>query len=332
MLPNEGYKRRVLVIRLSALGDVAILQPIVKARALANPDTLFIVAAPGILMPLFKDVDNIRFMAVQKRQNIFKLYQALAEARPDIVADMHHVNRVVGACWLFKLHGIKVKSIRKERWKRRQLTRKRDKKKEWLKPSWQRYDEVFDACGLDKGTLDTTTIKPNPHDGKKRIGIAPFAQHRGKIWPEEKVRELIALLSKDQDNDILLFGSRQESARLEEWSKGYGNVTSIAGRQAFECELKTIASLDVMVSMDSANMHFASCYGVPVVSIWGATHKSCGFYGWRQDKEWCIEREMVCRPCSMFGNKPCLYGDYKCLTEITAKEVADKIREILYGE
>ena len=45
--------RHVLVIRLSALGDVAIMVPVLEAYAQANPDVRFTVAAPPLLEPLF---------------------------------------------------------------------------------------------------------------------------------------------------------------------------------------------------------------------------------------------------------------------------------------
>ena len=103
----------------------------------------------------------------------------------------------------------------------------------------------------------------------------------------------------------------------------------MAGKYSFAEELEHIAKLDVMVSMDSANMHFASCLGVPVVSIWGATHPCRGFYGWRQNPAWAVQKEMKCRPCSKYGNKPCRFRDYPCLTGIEPIEVMERIEKVL---
>jgi ADP-heptose:LPS heptosyltransferase len=76
--------------------------------------------------------------------------------------------------------------------------------------------------------------------------------------------------------------------------------------------------------MDSANMHMASLADIPALSIWGATSPLAGFLGWRQKEEDCIQLPLECRPCSIFGNKPCRYGDYRCM-DISPKVVADKI-------
>jgi ADP-heptose:LPS heptosyltransferase len=84
-----------------------------------------------------------------------------------------------------------------------------------------------------------------------------------------------------------------------------------------------------MISMDSANMHMASLVGTPVVSIWGATHPFAGFMGWGQDPNNAIQLDMDCRPCSIFGNKPCKRGDYACLNGISPKQVLEHIEALL---
>ena len=127
-----NYRQRILVIRLSALGDVAILEPVLRLRAARCPDVLFLLAAPPRLEPLFRGVENIQFVPTQKRQSPRQLYAALAPLHPDMVADMHHVNRVIGLDWLFRLHGVPVRAIRKHRQPGR--------------PSWLRYNDVLDRC------------------------------------------------------------------------------------------------------------------------------------------------------------------------------------------
>lgn len=94
-------------------------------------------------------------------------------------------------------------------------------------------------------------------------------------------------------------------------------------------ELALMSHLDVMVSMDSANMHLASLTGIPVVSVWGATHPYAGFMGWKQKEENAIQATLDCRPCSIFGNKPCHRGDYACLRQLAASEIVARIYSII---
>ena len=126
---------------------------------------------------------------------------------------------------------------------------------------------------------------------------------------------------------VLLFGSKEEAPQLETITND--NVKSLAGKQSFAEELDIIKKLSLMVSMDSSNMHFASALGVPVVSIWGATHPDFGFYPPQQDRDNALVANIPCQPCSAFGQKSCRYGDYRCLAAITPEMVFKKIQSIL---
>ena len=94
-------------------------------------------------------------------------------------------------------------------------------------------------------------------------------------------------------------------------------------------ELILMSHLDVMISMDSANMHIASLTATPVVSIWGATHPYAGFLGWGQLNSSVIGLDMDCRPCSIYGQKRCKKGDHPCLRGIAPQTVVDKVSQIL---
>lgn len=317
-MSEQKYGKRVLVVRLSALGDVAILEPVLRQRAEANPDVLFLMVGPPRLAPLFKGILNVQYVPTERRQKPQELYRLLSVMKPDMVADMHHVLRTIGMDWLFRLHGVSVHSIRKR--DARGLA------------TWRRYDRVFDRCGLKGGAIVEGCWSVKPADGHRRVvGVAPFAQHKGKIWPLEKMERLVGMLS-EKGYRVVLFGSPSEASVLASWAEKYEGVESLAGCFGFEEELERIAALDVMVSMDSANMHFASCMGVPVVSIWGATHPCRGFYGWKQDPAWAVQKEMDCRPCSKYGKKPCQKGDYPCLNGIEPIEVLERIDVVLSGE
>jgi ADP-heptose:LPS heptosyltransferase len=207
-----------------------------------------------------------------------------------------------------------------------------------LKTTFQRYADVFEKLGLSV-QLDVKQGILHPHPnrgllpGKKKtgllIGIAPFARHAAKMYPLEKMKETVQLLSLQDNVTILLFGSPGEAKTLEEWEKNMTGVYSLAGKMNFSGELNVIAQLDVMVSMDSANMHLASLYGIPVVSVWGGTHPFLGFYGWGQPMENAIQSNLPCRPSSVFGNKECpVHGKQGCMMIITPEMIADRVKEI----
>ena len=139
-------------------------------------------------------------------------------------------------------------------------------------------------------------------------------------------------LSQITHAKIFLFGGNDEQEVLGGWAQKYERVVSLADKHyGFPAEMALMSHLNVMVSMDSANMHLASLVGVPVVSIWGATHPYCGFKGWRQLETNTIQLPMTCRPCALFGDKPCLRGDYHCLAGIPSQVIIDKVRTLIFN-
>jgi len=149
------------------------------------------------------------------------------------------------------------------------------------------------------------------------------------------MEKVLALLQARADQEpglrIFLFGGGASEQRvLEDWAARFPAATSLAGkRYGFPAELALINHLDVMLTMDSANMHMAAIAGAPTVSIWGATHPYCGFKGWRQTDESTVQLPLSCRPCSVFGDKPCMRGDLLCLTAIRPENVYNKITQVL---
>lgn len=323
---------RLLVIRLSALGDVAILAPVLRARVAANPGVTFLLAAPPLLQPLFADISNVEFIATPRQQSATALAQQWLALQPDVVADLHGIRRVRHALFSLRCHGITIHHVRKHRLMRWQLTRRHCKRLTPLPTAWQRYDQVFNDCGLKVATTLNEVQQPllrpiMAADSSRNIGIAPGAQHQGKVWPAKQMEQLVQRLSADPHNHITLFGGKEDLPLLERWAATYPNTKSIACRGSFADEMQLMSQLDVMVTMDSANLHFASALGIPVISIWGATHPAAGFYGWRQHPDNAVQLPLPCRPCSAYGQKKCHYGDYRCLKNISVDMVAEKIEE-----
>jgi ADP-heptose:LPS heptosyltransferase len=96
----------------------------------------------------------------------------------------------------------------------------------------------------------------------------------------------------------------------EKWAIPHENITSLIGKLNLSEELSLIYNIDVMLSMDSSGMHLASLKSIPVVSVWGATHPNAGFLGYGQNLANCVQINLACRPCSVYGNKPCHRGDF----------------------
>lgn len=338
----------ILIIRISAIGDVAMTIPVIYSAAKANPSDTFTVVTQSFLKPIFLNApSNVEVIGINTKgreknlSGLLKFTAILARQNYDMVLDLHDVLRTKVIRTYFKIKGKRVEVYDKGRKDRANLTSRTNKVFAPLQPVIERYADVFRRAGLAYEESFTSLFQDTPADvqameaivGEKNgqwIGIAPFAKHRGKIYPADKMEEIIENLSTRENVTIFLFGGRgTEEIILDRLARKYPNVRSVVARYTLDVELTLISRLDVLLSMDSANMHFASLVDIPVVSIWGATHPYTGFYGYHQDTENCIQADLECRPCSVFGNKPCWRGDWACQSAVLPQHVIEKIDKIL---
>ncbi|HNR27336.1 MAG TPA: glycosyltransferase family 9 protein [Bacteroidales bacterium] len=319
----------VLCLRFSALGDVAIASIVLKACARDNPRVFFTLAGPGLLAPLFAGVPNLFLLSVDKKQPLRIIFRSLRKVHPTHVADLHSVIRSFILRSAFFLSGTPVVRLHKGRRSRRRLL-KNPGHAPALVPMYQLYQQTLEKSGFKSPSLIRDNIIPLERGPWKRIGIAPFALQKGKQWPAERMHQVADRLARENTLVFLFGGGDEEMAHMKAWAAGNSNIRLAADAGSdFEAELAVIKTLDVMISMDSANMHFASAMGIPVISIWGATHPKAGFYGWRQDPDRAIQLPMDCRPCSIFGAKPCWKGTYACMEDLTAEQVYSYVRSVM---
>ena len=339
--------RCVLVTRFSALGDVMMALPVLYDTCRAHPDVHFVLVSRQWAVSLAQCLPpNLTVEPVDLKGDYSGVGGMLRLAREmrrkhdvDALADLHSVMRtwVLGAA--LRLHGVAVRRIDKGRRDKRALVT--GKRMGPLTHTTERYRTVFAALGLDSQAAFTTlfdhglppcTLAGEKPEGHRWIAVAPFAAYEGKVYPPERMRQVVDRLAADPSTQIfLLGGGDRENEILASWASDLDNVTSVAAiDHTFADELALVARCDVMVSMDSANMHLASLVDVPVVSVWGSTHPACGFMGYRQSDDNAVQLPLDCRPCSVFGNKPCRLGDRRCLTGITPEMIVNKVNQLTH--
>jgi ADP-heptose:LPS heptosyltransferase len=305
------------------MGDVAMMIPSLRCLTIAYPDIKITVVTNEFYKPFFSEFKNINFFATDFKNShkgikgLLNLFKELKNLKPTHVADLHSVLRTHFLAVLFRLRFIKIKKIDKLRSDKKRLFRKSKKVLKPLIPTQYRYSEVFCRLGFN---IDLTSHQfPLPkiindkaqsflsviENGKKKIGIAPFASFTGKTYPLDLMQKVVAFLQNE--NYVLLFGNgKYETDILKVWVKAYPNALGCYVLDSLESELEIISNLDVMLSMDSANGHLAANYNVPVISLWGLTHPFAGYAPFlsKSENELVSNRETYpMLPTSAYGNK-----------------------------
>jgi ADP-heptose:LPS heptosyltransferase len=373
---------KVVILRFSALGDVAMTIPVIYSAAKAHPGDSFTVVTQPFLIQLFiNKPPNVELLGIDVKGaekslgGLLRFAFRLTGRHFDMTLDLHNVIRSRLINWILRLRGTRIFVMDKKRKDRKRLTKKPPKEIAPMPPTVERYTEVFHRAGFrfedtftpffgdlkssstnftnftnfhqfnDSTILDANSSSTrhsaldadnaletivNQEKKGRWIGIAPFAKHRGKIYPVDEMEKVVEHLTKQPDTSLFFFGGgKYEEAVLSQWEYQWPNTYCVAGRGTLLLELELISRLDVLVCMDSANMHFASLTGTKAVSIWGATHPYAGFYDYRQPENLAVQVDLPCRPCSIYGNKPCHRNDYACLKQITPERIIEKINFVL---
>ena len=331
-------------MRLSAMGDVAMTVPVLRAFVSQNPKIKITVISRPFFKPLFDTIPNVSFFAFDEKQRhkgffgLLRLLQDLSALHICAFADLHNVLRSKVVRTLFALSGKKTAFVDKARAEKAALTRAENKIFKPLITMFQRHVKVFEELGFTvdlsnptfpkKAVLDTETLQLIGENNQKLIGIAPFAQYDSKVYPLDLMQEVIDKLAENMTHKTLLFGGgKKEIEVLNSLSKGKENVVVVAGKIKFQQELQLISNLEVMLSMDSGNAHLAALFGVKVITFWGATHPFAGFSPFNQPLENALvsDRNLFPKlPTSVYGNKK-VEGYEEAMRTISVESVIDKI-------
>ncbi|MEG1265924.1 MAG: glycosyltransferase family 9 protein [Myroides sp.] len=341
--------KHILVIRLSAMGDVAMTVPVIRSLIQQHNDVKVTVVSRPFFKPFFDDMDRVDFFGVDLEERhkgffgIYRLYQDLKKLKIDFVADFHNVLRSKILRTFFKSNGTKTAFTDKGRKEKKELTRLEKKVLKPVKSMVDRHVDTLAQLGfkvdlskisfpekpvLSDEILAVTTEKSN----NKWIGIAPFAQYQTKVYPTELMQKVILDLSANQNHKIFLFGGKNELNSLKNLQQNLENVILVADKLTFKQELQFIPHLDVMLSMDSGNAHIAVMYGIKVVTLWGNTHPFAGFVPFNQPLENSLIPDLEkypFLPTSVYGNK-IVTGYQDVMQSITPEEVVAKISTNLY--
>ncbi len=344
---------KIIVIRYSVMGDVVLTTPVIRAIIESNPELEMTIVTKEFYAPFFFGIPRVNLFFIDKDNRYkglsgaYRLYKTLvAEGTPDAFIDLQGNLFSRTLSWFFERKGSKVSRIDNGEKEKQFLIKAKYIRA--LKHATTRYLDAFAAVGFDAKIgkapfIDYSTeayqtarsyfIGKIPEKSYLKIGLSPFAPTKPKVWGLNHFKELISLINQNHNAVFFLFGGGEKEILLMKELEQFGdNVHLIAGKFTLSEELAMMRMLDLMICMDSSNMHLASLSGIKTISIWGGTHPAFGFSALNQPSEYHIQTpvsSLKCRPCSEQGEKNCIYKEPKCMEMITAEAVFDSIRPII---
>jgi len=339
---------RLLVIRTSAMGDAALTTPVLRALSYQYPDVEVVLLTRLSFKPFFYSISGLTLFFIDLRNRhkgsfgLLRLFRDIIRSGEfDIIIDLHDVLRSKVLRFLFRFKHVPSFIIDKGREEKRSVISGRRKTE--LKHTVERYSDTFAKAGFPVTLSDGPWIIPSPealskiatitgHQEVLKVGVAPYARHKLKMWPEKYIVRLLGMISEKYKVRFFLFGGNDEAVKLSAFQYRIPGSFNTSGALDLDEELALMSRLDIMIAMDSSNMHMAALSGAEVISIWGGTDPITGFGAWMQPNDYFIRipvDELTCRPCTIYGKGECRRGDMACMNWITPEIVFRKIEEMV---
>jgi len=286
------------------MGDVALTTPVLAGMRKQYPEIELVLLTRSAFKPFFSSIEGLQlfFPDLKNRHKgllgLMRLFGDLnKQGSFDYIIDLHDVLRSKILRLFFRLSGVPVSVIDKGRSEKKSVIR--GKKKDRLKHSVERYCDALSTAGFPVSPSNGPWIIPSSEamikaglmaDTKSElnIGVAPYAKHKLKMWPEENMVRLLGLISEKHKSRFWLFGGNEESDKLIVFQSKIADSFNLAGNLNLDEELALMSKLDLMIAMDSSNMHMAALVGTRVISIWGGTDPLSGFGAWMQPESFSI--------------------------------------------
>lgn len=320
---------RILIIRLSSLGDVLLTTPVIRAIKKEFPGASidFLVREEYVDAIKFNPNINVVYALSRSEKSKF-LIKVLNGNRYNFIVDLQ--NNIRSRLIVSSLNRTTY-SYKKPTWDKYLLFRFKINRYKEIKSITERYCESIPGLKLDKLGLELHTpqnISSDLPSEKNYLGLCPGSKHFTKRWPSEYFIELgNELISKGYE--ILVFGGKDDKEVCELITSQINGSINLSNDNDLIKTANEIKNCKLVICNDSGLMHVAAAAGVPVITIFGSSVREFGFSPYGVPNLILENKSLSCRPCSHIGRSNCPKKHFKCMKEITPQLVSENVTQFL---
>lgn len=321
---------KILIIRLSSIGDIILTTPLVRMLRNAFPQAKIDYLVKPAFTSLLAENPHINTVLTTDQTDALATY--------DIIIDLQNNFRSK------RLRSGKANAIyfyRKQNWKKLLLVQFKINLFKAYKLIPERYIKAVEALGLKDdglgcelfiGKCDQQFAAKALSQGLPKLAVCYGAKHFTKQFPVEKFTYVLNALLVRHQIEVLLLGGKEDAAlgeqifsRIEKKDQ----VKDFSGK----CSLMETAALlslsDAVLTNDTGLMHMASAFGKPMVVLFGSSVEEFGFAPYRVPSRILQVRGLPCRPCSHIGRSNCPKKHFKCMNDISDASVILAVEDAL---
>lgn len=328
---HKSRTLKILVYRLSSIGDIVLTTPVVRNIRKKYPD------ATIHFLTRKKYADILRYNPYIDK--LITVEHTPKEIKKDLQAENYDyyidLHRNIRSKALKILLSAKYSTFPKLNFRKYLYTRFKIRRLPKIHivdrymMAVKHLSVTNDDEGLDLFINENTRLPELSH--KEFLTFSIGANFNTKRYPIEQVSEFIS----GSPLPVYILGGPDEEqmgAKLE--AESNGNAVSWCGKLSLQQSAEMIRQSKLCISNDTGMMHFAAALKKPLISIWGSTVPEFGMYPYypksMQDKYIILEvLGLKCRPCSKLGFNECPKKHFNCMKLITPKQLLDATNELL---
>jgi ADP-heptose:LPS heptosyltransferase len=322
---------KILFVRFSSIGDVVLTNPVIHAtkEQIDNVEIHYLTKKP--FLSIVEPNPNVsKVYSIEK--SVDEVIGQLKDERYDWIIDLHNNIRTKGLKSKLRFPSRTFRKLNVEKWLlvNAKINRMPDLhvvdryfeavKHLGVKPDGKSGDFIIQL----EDEVDLMDWKLQP---KAFVTIAIGAQHETKCLPVEKLVELIDLIN---DPVVLVGGPTDEAKAQDILSKSKKEIVNTVGKLNLQQSASLHKQSKHLITHDTGMMHIASCFAVPMSTVWGNTVPDFGMYPYQpENKTYTMHQVdgLKCRPCSKIGSESCPKKHFDCMLKQDISAIAESITE-----
>ena len=336
---REKPPERILLIRLSSIGDIVLTTPLIRLlrRRFPNSRIDFITKARfADLLRYHPGLSNlIEFPDHATGRELLALRRWLRSQKFDIILDLHKNMR---SQVLTRGLGVqRISRLKKYGFRRSLLVRTKINLYHTIVPVYRRYIATAVFLGIEDDGRGTEIVVPESINEKAArnlpagwgedrscIALVPGAGFSTKRWPAQHFAELARKL-QDAGHALCVVGDASDRALAEVICAQAANCIDLTAKLTLLESAAILGSARLVVTNDSGMMHVSEAMGTPVVAIFGSTVRELGFYPILPGSQVVENSAVRCRPCSHIGKSKCPKGHFLCMSSLEVEWVLQAV-------
>lgn len=334
----------ILIIRLSAIGDVVFASPLIKALRRRYPDakiSWLVEPAAAALLKNNPELDEVIVWPKQAWKQLWHKRKFLTLARElrffisglkshdfDCAIDLQGLLK--SAVWAHFSAAEQRIGLGSKEGSERMMTRVISRQGDNPRIGSEYYG-LAQELGLDVTNFDMDIVLSAEDEAFPATAIAhenyavicPFTTRPQKHWLEPRWPVLAEQIESEHNLPVVMLGGPADVEAAARIAMANPQIINMAGRSTLMQTAALVKHASLLVGVDTGLTHMGIAFNVPTVALFGST---CPYTDTTRDNAWVLYHKMACSPCR---RNPTCDGDFTCMSKIEITEIMQTLQQVM---